>query len=193
MRVQERKSNEYPWWLRLFFWRQKKKYGQLLKPALLWGRSPKLFVMESLLYRVIERKSSPIPAVLRSLVMVRVSQINQCSFCIDLNSANLLQRTGSMNKADALSEWRERKLFDAKEKACLEYAEAMTDSNQKVTDEMITQLRQHFNDDGIVELTAIIAFQNLSSKFNSALDIPLQGFCQYRLHRVDLSKEKLNA
>lgn len=181
MRIQEKKLSEYPLWLRFFFWRQKKKYGQVLKPSLIWGRSPKLFAMGSLLYNAIERKSSPIPEALRSLVMVRVSQINQCSFCMDLNSAYLLQRSGSMAKADALSDWRASKLFDAREKACLEYAEAMTYSDQKVTDQMVAQLRQHFDDNGIVELTGIIAFQNLSSKFNSALDIPQQGFCKYKI------------
>lgn len=179
MRIEEKKLYEYPWWLRIIFWKQKKKYGQVLKPALIWGRSPKLFVMESLLYGALERKSSPIPGVLRSLVMVRVSQINQCSFCMDLNSAHLLQRAGTLAKADALREWQKSELFDAKEKACLEYAEAMTYSDQKVTDKMLGQLRQYFDDDGIVELTGIIAFQNLSSKFNSALDIPQQGFCKY--------------
>jgi alkylhydroperoxidase family enzyme len=40
------------------------------------------------------------------------------------------------------------------------------------------KLRLYFDDDGIVELTALIAFQNMSSKFNSALDVPSQGFCR---------------
>jgi alkylhydroperoxidase family enzyme len=47
-----------------------------------------------------------------------------------------------------------------------------------VTDELIARLREFFDDDGIVELTGLIAFQNLSSKFNSALDVPSQGFCR---------------
>jgi alkylhydroperoxidase family enzyme len=42
---------------------------------------------------------------------------------------------------------------------------------------MVDRLRNYFDDDGIVELTGLIAFQNLSSKFNSALDVPAQGFC----------------
>jgi len=47
-----------------------------------------------------------------------------------------------------------------------------------VTDELVEQLKGFFDDDGIVELTGLIAFQNLSSKFNSALDVPPQGFCK---------------
>jgi hypothetical protein len=42
----------------------------------------------------------------------------------------------------------------------------------------MSQLRQYFVDDAIVELTALIAFQNMSSKFNSALAVPPQGFCK---------------
>jgi hypothetical protein len=38
--------------------------------------------------------------------------------------------------------------------------------------------RSYFDDDGIVELTGLIAFQNMSSKFNSALGVPAQGFCK---------------
>jgi hypothetical protein len=40
------------------------------------------------------------------------------------------------------------------------------------------RLYEYFNEDEIVELTGLIAFQNLSSKFNSALDLPAQGFCR---------------
>jgi alkylhydroperoxidase family enzyme len=43
---------------------------------------------------------------------------------------------------------------------------------------MVQRLRSHFTDDAIVELTGLIAFQNMSSKFNSALGIPAQGFCK---------------
>ena len=39
-------------------------------------------------------------------------------------------------------------------------------------------LRSYFDDDGIVELTGLIAFQNMSSKFNSALGVPARGFCK---------------
>jgi hypothetical protein len=40
------------------------------------------------------------------------------------------------------------------------------------------QVRRQFSDDAIIELAALIAFQNMSSKFNSALGVPAQGFCR---------------
>lgn len=57
------------------------------------------------------------------------------------------------------------------------YAEAMTATGAVVSDDVFSVLRRHFDDDAIVELTALIAFQNLSSRFNSALEVPAQGFC----------------
>lgn len=178
MRIPLRPLHGYPWYLRLFFRHQEQKYGQVLKPAMLWGRVPKLFMAVATLYGVIDRRGSPLEPALRSLVTVRVSQMNWCRFCVDINSATLAARAGSMAKVEALEAWRESDLFDEKEKAALEYAEAMTDSNLAVTDQMIEQLRRFFDEDAIVELTGLIAFQNLSSKFNAALDAPAQGFCR---------------
>ncbi|MBS3951754.1 MAG: carboxymuconolactone decarboxylase family protein [Methylomicrobium sp.] len=178
MRVTEKPLDSYPWYLRPFFWNQKRKYGQILKPALIWARVPRLYAAIAVLYGVLDRKSSPIDPVLRSLITVRVSQINGCRFCIDINSAMLAKRTGSMNKVDALERWQESELFDNKERCVLDYVEAITYTGQQV-DEVLTQrLYEYFNEDEIVELTGLIAFQNLSSKFNSALDLPAQGFCR---------------
>lgn len=177
MRVKAKSIGQYPWYLRPFFWNQRRKYGAVLDPALLWARSPSLFATVALLYGALDRRSSPIDPPLRSLITVRVSQINGCAFCVDINSATLRKRGASMAKVEALPHWRSSALFDARERACLEYAEQMTDSRRRVDDETVARVRRHFDDDGIVELTGLIAFQNLSSKFNTALDVPPQGFC----------------
>ena len=178
MRINEKPIDQYPWYLRPFFWNQKRKYGQVLKPGLVWARVPKLFSAVAILYGVLDRGSSPIDPVLRSLITVRVSQINWCLFCVDINSSVLAKRTGSMEKVEALEHWQESELFDAKEKTVLQYVEAMTYSDKHVNNDLMDQLREYFDEDEIVEITGLIAFQNLSSKFNSALDIPAQGFCR---------------
>jgi AhpD family alkylhydroperoxidase len=178
MRITAKPLAQYPWYLRPFFWSQKYRYGEVLLPGLLWGRSPLLFMAVALLYGVLDRKRSPLDPVLRALVTVRVSQINWCRFCVDINSATLAKRAGGMDKVLALDHWRESELFDAREKAALEYAEAMTDARLHVDDALLRRLAQYFGEDAIVELTGLISFQNLSSKFNSALDVPAQGFCR---------------
>lgn len=178
MRIGVKKSNKYPWILKPFFWNQKRKYGVILQPGLLWARVPILFATVAMLYGALDRKSSPLQPALRSLVTVRVSQINWCKFCVDINSATLAKRTGSLEKVEELAQWRKSNLFDAKEKAVLEYTEAVTYSDQQVTDELMARLKEFFDEDSVVELTGLIAFQNLSSKFNAALDVPAQGFCK---------------
>ena len=178
MRIPAKPDRGYPFFLRPFFWNQRRKYGDVLQSALLWARSPKLFLGVATLYGMIDRKSSPIDPALRSLLTVRVSQINHCPFCVDINSAMLLRRGVSLDKIEALAEWRDYPLFSAREQAALAYAEAVTRSDLEVDDNLFERLRAHFDDDGIIELTALIAFQNMSSKFNSALGVPAQGFCK---------------
>ena len=178
MRVPIRQDNEYPFWLRPFFASQRRHYGEALTSGLVWARVPRLFAAIALLYGTLDRKRSPVDPVLRSLITVRVSQINWCEFCVDLNGSTLAKRAGSFEKVEALEGWRDSPLFDERERAVLDYAEAVTYSDRQVSDEMMIELRRYFDDDGIVELTGLIAFQNLSSKFNAALDIPAQGFCK---------------
>lgn len=182
MRISVKPLRHYPWLLRPFFWNQKRKYGQVLEPGLLWARVPRLFVAVALLYGVLDRKRSPLDPVLRSLVTVRVSQINWCRFCVDINSATLARHAGSMDKVEQLEQWRESDAFDERERAVLEYSEAMTYPDRPVPDATFERLREFFDEDEIVELTGLIAFQNLSSKFNSALDVPAQGFCRVPRH-----------
>lgn len=167
----------YPWYARLFFWNQKRKYGRVLDPGLIWARSPKVFVAVAALYGALDRRTSPLPPALRSLITVRVSQINHCAFCVDINSATLAKRGIGVDKIQALEHWRESPLFGADERLALDYAEAITNTHPGVSDALRADLQKRWDEDTIVELTGLIAFQNLSSKFNAALDIPSQGFC----------------
>ena len=177
MHIAAKSLGKYPLFVRAFFWKQKRTYGEILKPGMLWARSPLVFATLALLYGALNRKSSPIDAALRSLVTVRVSQINHCAFCVDINSATLVKRGVSMEKVEAVSTWHSSNIFDEKERVALEYAESITYSDRTTVKELIDRLRDYFDDDGIAELTGLIAFQNMSSKFNAALDVPAAGFC----------------
>ena len=185
MYVKPKPLNTYPWFIRLFFWKQKKTYGEVLDPGLLWGRSPKVFATLALLFGAINRRRSPIPGPLRSMITVRVSQINHCPFCIDINSAVMLKRGVPQEKLEVLDVWQYSDLFDEVERVALEFAEAVTHSGERVSPELMARLKEHFDDDAVIELTGLIAFQNMSSKFNSALDVPAQGFCKVPLPSDD--------
>lgn len=81
----------------------------------------------------------------------------------------------SEEKILALNEYAESPLYDAKEKAALEYADAITLSDRDVDDELFARVQGFFDEEALVEITAIIAWENSSSKFNRALRVPSQG------------------
>ena len=74
----------------------------------------------------------------------------------------------------ALGEYPTSPLYDEKERTALEYADAITLSDRDVDDELFERVRHYFDDDAMVELTATIAWENTSSKFNRALRVPSQ-------------------
>ncbi len=81
----------------------------------------------------------------------------------------------SNEKILALDEYATSPLYDERERTALEYADAITLSDRDVGDELFVRVRRFFDDDAVVELTAAIAWENSSSKFNRALRVPSQG------------------
>ncbi len=82
-----------------------------------------------------------------------------------------------MEKLAEVTTWRDSTLFSEAERLALEYAERITYTDRKVDDALVDQLKKHYSDAQIVELTAAIAMENFRSKFNPALGIEAQGFC----------------
>ncbi len=80
----------------------------------------------------------------------------------------------SDEKILALAEYATSPLYEEKERVALEYADRITITNQDVDDELFSRLRRVFDEDALVELTAAIAWENASSKFNRALRVPSQ-------------------
>jgi alkylhydroperoxidase family enzyme len=81
----------------------------------------------------------------------------------------------SDDKILALADYATSPLYSDAERVALEYADGMTLSGREVSDELFARLRGFYDEDALVELTAIIAWENASSKFNRALRIPSQG------------------
>lgn len=82
-----------------------------------------------------------------------------------------------MEKLAEVATWRDSTLFSEAERLALEYAERITYTDRKVDDALVDQLKRHYTEAQLVELTAAIAMENFRSKFNPALGIEAQGFC----------------
>ena len=96
---------------------------------------------------------------------------------MDINSVRVTESDGGLEKVAEVLNWRDSKLFSPAERAALEYAERITYTDRQVDDALFAELKKHFTEAQIVELTAAIAMENFRSKFNPPLGIAAQGFC----------------
>jgi alkylhydroperoxidase family enzyme len=81
---------------------------------------------------------------------------------------------------DALAEYGGSPLFGDRDRAALRYAETIVREGS-VPDEVFAPVREHFNQDEIVELTTTITWEICAAKFNRALEIEAQGVCRVAL------------
>ena len=89
----------------------------------------------------------------------------------------MTETEGGFEKVAEVLNWRDSKLFSPAERVALEYAERITYTDRQVDDALFAELKKHFTEAQIVELTAVIALENFRSKFNPTLGVEAQGFC----------------
>jgi len=95
------------------------------------------------------------------LVKMRASQINGCAYCIDMHSKDLRAEGETEQRIYELNAWRETPFYSDRERAALEWTEAVTlVSETHVPDDVYERVRRHFNQDEIVNLTLAIATIN---------------------------------
>lgn len=104
-------------------------------------------------------RKSGLETKLLELVRMRASQINGCAFCIDMHSKDARAEGETEQRLYGLSAWRETPFYTDRERAGLEWTEAVTlVSHDHVPDEIFERVRQHFSEGELVNLTlAVIA------------------------------------
>ena len=113
---------------------------------------------------------------LKSFAHMAVAAQVGCSWCLDIGYFQAQNENLDVAKASQVPRWRESEAFTPLERDVLEYAEAMTNTPPTVTDELSARLLDRLGPAAMIELTALIAFANLSTRSNVALGIESQGF-----------------
>jgi AhpD family alkylhydroperoxidase len=105
---------------------------------------------------------SGLSLVLVDLVYLRVSQINNCAYCLDMHTRDLLKKSVPVEKLALVQAWREAgDLFDAREQASLAWAESVTRvANTGVPDADFQAAREVFDERELVDLTIAIGVMN---------------------------------
>jgi alkylhydroperoxidase family enzyme len=96
---------------------------------------------------------------------------------VDINSAGGREAGISDAQLEDLAGFEKSSQFDRREKAVLRYAEGMTRTPADVSDAVFEEVRELFNTEQIVELTAAVVLENYRARFNCALKIESDGLC----------------
>jgi alkylhydroperoxidase family enzyme len=154
----------------------RRRYGVMLDPGaaighnMQVGRSCAIFEMQVERWNQLDRE-------LKDLAVMAAAATIGCAWCMDFGYWDAtVNHAVPVEKARDTANWRGSKIFSELELLVMEYAEAMTATPPRVTDAMVDALRRHLNEAQLVELTAIIAVENLRSRINSALGLTAQGF-----------------
>jgi len=103
---------------------------------------------------------------LLDLVKTRASQINGCAYCIDMHTKDARARGENEQRLYALNAWRETPFYTERERAALAWTEAVTlISNGHVPDAVYEEVRQHFSEEELVNLTLAIVAINGWNRF----------------------------
>lgn len=98
---------------------------------------------------------------LKELIKLRASQINGCAYCIDMHSQDARALGETEQRLYALSAWQETPFFTERERAALLWTEKVTlIALDHVPDEVYEQVRQHFSEEELANLTLAIATIN---------------------------------
>jgi len=109
------------------------------------------------------------PALIE-LVLMRVSQINGCAYCLDMHSKDARAAGETEQRLYLLNAWRETTLYSERERIALAWAEELTElaSHEAVSDALYEQARQHFEEDALVDLTMLVVAINGFNRINVA-------------------------
>ena len=152
------------------------RYGAVLDPVAAMGHNMKVGRSYGLFELGVGRWRTMDHGLKDLAVMAAAASIG-CTWCVDFGywEATVNHKVPA-EKIRAVPGWRDSDVFTELERLVLEYAEAMTDTPPSVTDGLVARLSAHLSEAELVELTAIVAVENLRSRINSALGLTAQGF-----------------
>jgi len=111
-------------------------------------------------------KKSPLEQGLLELIYFRVSQINGCAYCLDMHSKDARAGGETEQRLYGLSAWQETPYYTPKERAALEWAEAITRCH--VPDESYAIAKEQFSDEELIDLTFAVTTINTWNRLNLA-------------------------
>jgi AhpD family alkylhydroperoxidase len=168
--------------VKLLAWYSRRAYGKVLDPLAAMAQHRGVLLTMTAMELGVQRWRRLSPT-LHCLAVQASSAAIGCSWCLDFGFWEAHHKGVDPAKIHDVSRWRQSGVYTELERLVLEYAEAMTATPPAVTDELVGLLRDQLGDAALVELTELVAVENLRSRFNAALGLESQGFkalCEVR-------------
>lgn len=122
------------------------------------------------------QKWDALDADLQSYASMAVAALVGCSWCLDFGYFHAHNAGLDETKASEVPRWRQSAVFTPLERDVMEYAEAMSETPPRVTDDLAARLLEQLGAPAMVELTALVGFSNMTTRTNIAMGIETQGF-----------------
>ena len=171
-RIEPPKRN--PLWIRAIFFLCRRMYGRTFMPLQVAAHVPR-FMIPFLMTNAFAHGRGTLPEEIRLLAMQLVGEINQCSWCIDYGRS--LTPKALYDKVRHLQQFATYSGFSEPERAALRYAFEATQTPVDVSDQTFAELRRHYAEPQIVELTFAVAIENFFNRVNAPLGVEAEGFC----------------
>ncbi len=163
--------------VRLVYRLSRRRLGRDVDPVSVYAHAPGL-LMGYGMFEQATAKQHRVEERLKALAETKAAAVVSCEFCCDIASSIAREAGVSERQLLALPSYRESGEFDELEMLVLDYATAISRTPTSVTDELFASLHEHFDERQLVELTNVIALENMRARFNSAFDMTPAGFSE---------------
>jgi 4-carboxymuconolactone decarboxylase len=151
-------------------------HGSGIEPVEVWAHQPKMLSAMGKFQGAV-RKAHGVEERVKNLVELKGAQMIGCEFCVDLGSQICRNSGFSDDELLALPRYQQSDLFTEREKTALDYAVGVMRTPVDVSDDVFARMQEHFTDEQMVELTALLMVVNLD-RLNAAFRIGSSGFSE---------------
>ena len=151
-------------------------HGSGIEPLEIWAHQPKMMSGMGKFQRAV-RNGNSVDERLKYLVECKGAQMIGCEYCVDLGSQVCRNSGFSDDELLALPRYRQSDLFTEREKLALDYTVGVMRTPVEVTDDLFARMKEHFTDEQLVEITALLTVVNLD-RFNAAFGVGSAGFSE---------------
>ncbi|UXY23215.1 carboxymuconolactone decarboxylase family protein [Streptomyces cynarae] len=160
---------------RVMEWYSKRTYGKVLDPGKALAHQPRV-LWSDLRFEQSVAKWNKLDPDLKALAEMATAAAIGCAWCMDFGYWVSRERGMAREKLVDVPRWRDSGVYTELERDVMEYAEAMTATPPTVDDALVARLLGRLGEPAFVELTAMVAVENLRSRINAALGLTSQGF-----------------